>query len=459
MAFSSKDLALLLPDEVDAFSLRHSKDTDAALDTFEAPKPKVDQTKKVTRYFPGKAPEWVNAEENQHQQESPCGSAQPHGVDKRLARLAKASAVSSSVGSGRRRYEAMVIEDSAEDRERLTVADDAILHSEISSYVPTAVAAGSLPDEDDIADRRRRIKERLAAAAVIQTTEIVCTNAEESDCKSEYETDSSEESSEEEEQILKRPVFVPKFRRQTIADKEAKEEEERLKQAEAKLDAEEKKRSTHILVAESVRRQEEMDSLSLHAATDVDSDAGLPDDADAEDDEEEFQEWKMREMARIKRDAEARIEEVMERAEIERRRSMTADERYAEDLNNGRFDKKEKAKWGYLQKYYHKGVFYMDDSTVKDDDVRKKDYSAPTLEDRFNKEKLPAVLQVKNFGKRGRTKYTHLLDQDTTVSDAPTVHKEKLFVSQHIPSVQSYMQKRGGVGDVEKPFIKRAKNN
>ena len=49
-------------------------------------------------------------------------------------------------------------------------------------------------------------------------------------------------------------------------------------------------------------------------------------------------------------------------------------------------------------------------------DVRAKDYAAePTLEGRIDKEKLPELLQVKNFGNRDRTKYTHLLDQDTTI--------------------------------------------
>lgn len=60
-----------------------------------------------------------------------------------------------------------------------------------------------------------------------------------------------------------------------------------------------------------------------------------------------------------------------------------------------------------------------EDSLAKDGaDVRTRDADAPTLEDRFNRENLPAVLQVKKFGMRGRTKYTHLLDQDTTVVKA-----------------------------------------
>jgi len=44
----------------------------------------------------------------------------------------------------------------------------------------------------------------------------------------------------------------------------------------------------------------------------------------------------------------------------------------------------------------------------------KRDFSGATLEDQFDKTVLPKVMQVKNFGRSGRTKYTHLADQDTT---------------------------------------------
>ena len=54
----------------------------------------------------------------------------------------------------------------------------------------------------------------------------------------------------------------------------------------------------------------------------------------------------------------------------------------------------------------------------KEENLYKRDYSSATLEDNFDKTVLPKVMQVKNFGRSGRTKYTHLVDQDSTQFDA-----------------------------------------
>ena len=55
-SFTGRDLALLLPDKLDV------RDAEGEKDLFEPLKPKIDLTKKVTRYFSGKAPTWVGDE-------------------------------------------------------------------------------------------------------------------------------------------------------------------------------------------------------------------------------------------------------------------------------------------------------------------------------------------------------------------------------------------------------------
>lgn len=128
---------------------------------------------------------------------------------------------------------------------------------------------------------------------------------------------------------------------------------------------------------------------------------------------------------------------------------MTDEERLAEDKMLGKMTQEEarlnKPKWVFMQKYYHKGVFYMDEDSTKNnkEDVRNRDYaSAPTLEDTVDKGRLPQVLQVRNFGKKGRTKYTHLLDQDTTVKG-----KERVDVRPDQQVMQSYLGKRSAAGN------------
>jgi microfibrillar-associated protein 1 len=205
------------------------------------------------------------------------------------------------------------------------------------------------------------------------------------------------------------------------------------------------------MVAEQIRREEDH-AVSTGNQAGHDSDSGLPDDADDLEDPVEFEAWRLREVQRLARDRKERHAFEHDKAETERRRGLTEGERAAEDLAAGKGAKEgEKEKWKFMQKYYHKGAFYMDEEKdLKDaDDVRKRTFAEPTLEDKFDKSSMPKVMQVKKFGFASQTKYTHLKDQDTTDYDSAWMMdtgKRKHFDT-----------KLSGLGDIDAAGRKRPK--
>jgi microfibrillar-associated protein 1 len=65
---------------------------------------------------------------------------------------------------------------------------------------------------------------------------------------------------------------------------------------------EERKKQSHTMLADELKReQEEL------LAKDLTEHEDMPDDTDGLDEEAEYEAWKLRELARIKRDREARI--------------------------------------------------------------------------------------------------------------------------------------------------------
>ena len=85
------------------------------------------------------------------------------------------------------------------------------------------------------------------------------------------------------------------------------------------------------------------------------------DDTDGVDPSGEFDAWRLRELARIKRDKEAEVAREQEREEVERRRALPEEQRLKEDLEHAKKsrDEKPKGKQMFLQKYWHKGAFHQ----------------------------------------------------------------------------------------------------
>ncbi|OSD05719.1 hypothetical protein PYCCODRAFT_1384706 [Trametes coccinea BRFM310] len=296
-----------------------------------------------------------------------------------------------------------------EDEEGLTVRREAV-GKQAKAGISVALKDVNISREGKVIVGGKEESGRTAAEVAQAEEESEEEESEEEGEEEEEESSEEEEDESEEEEKPKlqfRPVFIPKRARVTIAEKEAMaaDSEEAIKRKEQ--EAEERKKASHDMVAESIRR-ELLEKEKEEQVPDVDDTDGL-------DPAAEFEAWRLRELARIKRDKEAALARELEREEIERRRALPEEQRLKEDLERAEQSRKEKPKGQqkFLQKYWHKGAFHQDDEVL-----RKHDYTEAT-ESTVDVSLLPKVMQVRNFGKRGRTKYTHLLDQDTTVGAAP----------------------------------------
>lgn len=320
-------MAFFLPDQAgDVVSLRHTTTEETK---FEPLKPKIDTTKKVVRYYSGKAPTWIEGDEkgiesnetsversdHNRQEVSNDNNTNRAKVDSRLSRLSKMDNNSMDKDNAprarRRIYEAeVVIEDvntnqDTEDIEynrgsqaisyKLNEEDDDGV-DEIRSRRAHALQKLAEREKQQLNAESSASAESRSSGRVIATPQIITTGGGASGAKvgvkkeeseSEYETDTDDDddySDEEDNQQLLKPVFVPKRLRETILTEEKIKEEEAQKAAKAQLKLDERKKQTKLIVADSIRRKEEQEAM-LAAATDGDSDAGLPDDADDEDDE------------------------------------------------------------------------------------------------------------------------------------------------------------------------------
>ncbi|KAF9539673.1 Microfibrillar-associated protein 1 [Mortierella hygrophila] len=373
-------------------------------------------------------------------------SAAAAGGDRRLARLqAMQSSDQRSRGDTRSRR---TKDDSDEDEEEHEISENSGDDEEEAAVRRRkAVRAKALreeeeeelwgqgeeeDEEEEVEDSRRR------------------GHGEDSEGSSEYTSGSEEESSDEDtpRRKLMKPVFVPKSQRITIDESTRSEVAEELAEKARLEEIAERKKESHQMLKEYVARQ-----ANVEEVPDVDNLAEV-DDTDGLDEEAEFELWKLRELKRIKRDREELEARENEKLEIERRRELTEEERVKEDMAYlAKKAKEEQAlkAAGSVEKYHHKGAFFMDSNEA----ILKRSTNEATPDAVKDIKALPKIMQVRNFGRAGQTKYTTLKDQDTSKpsgwSDPATRHLQQRhrmggFRGDDYKIASSMQGQRGGRG-------------
>lgn len=270
--------------------------------------------------------------------------------------------------------------------------------------------------------------------------------------KAESSDESSEDSSDDEElkkmmQRPSKPVLKPVF----VSKEERNSEKASDKMTFATTT--ENREESRSIVAEILRK--EFEAAHVNKSTlvpDALSGAFNPNSVDDTDDpnnfEEEYLAWRLRELLRIKEERYEREAHYREKEEMEKIRNMTEEERRKIDEEKlAEWSTQSSSQYKFLQKYYHKGAFYQEEHK----EILSRDYSEATGADRSNRDVLPQILQVKDFGKKGKGKWKHLTAEDTTAFDYGWGAKDN---SVNFKSIS----KMGGMrGDLDNPSKKHKK--
>eukprot|EP01112_Ceratiomyxa_fruticulosa_P019161 TRINITY_DN6228_c0_g2_i1.p1 TRINITY_DN6228_c0_g2~~TRINITY_DN6228_c0_g2_i1.p1 ORF type:complete len:440 (-),score=134.89 TRINITY_DN6228_c0_g2_i1:62-1381(-) len=421
-------------------------------------KSSLQKTKMMRHYWPGKAPQYATEEYDEEEL----------ALEEELGRyLADTNINQRSQRRNNREIVAEILQEKIKEeeieeskREKSKILEEAETKQELEEEKEEE------EEEEDQDQRRERIRQKYLQQKQNQdqhkTTEIENENEneeEKSDAEneedreksgSEYEDSSDEytDESDEDDSLavpLFRPVFIKKEDRKTIQDQNKEWEEEEKKEEEKKQLIAQRKAESKQMVKVFVEEDQKNAAL---AEAEQNSDDSEPEEE--VDEEAEFEAWKLREIDRIRKYREERDRLQKEKEEVSRRRNMTDQEIIEEDPDKfvHRGQKDEGPKMRFMQRYYHKGAFFRE---YDGNDVQDKDFSAPTGEDaEMDKALLPKVLQVKKFGRIGRTKYTHLADQDTSVKRSDNIW------AQDNSLVDKYKARMGGM---EKPITKRKLDN
>ncbi|KAJ1920621.1 hypothetical protein H4219_001179 [Mycoemilia scoparia] len=368
---------------------------------------------KIRRYFPGKAPESavdLSASSESESEHEPRDT-KDHGKEQQGHRHIGSEEHSSDSESS--------IDSDQDDNKQPSTASLNVSSARRREYSSEESESESNDEENSRAALRRkallkrRQEEKELEKEVSESEDASGDDSEEESSTSQESSDESESSGDDIPTIpMIKPVFIPKNKRNAVPATTKEDTDDYVDATlEDKLKAQTKRREeSKRMAAEQVKHEMTVPDVDDINVLEVD-------DTDGIDEEAEYNAWKLRELKRIKAYKEERMANELEEKERERRANMTEEERLREDMELARQKREEKnlergAK-GSSERYYHKGAFYQDiDERLLKRTVYTGDSSV------LKNDQIPDIAKAKNFGRSGRTKWTTLKKEDTSVQDS-----------------------------------------